>query len=545
VEVNPDIKSLGLAEPQEKELTGRLKKVKGEFETSSIKKELNDSRSTTAATPRANIVSALMGCEKWQEKREVLSHIQSVSPDILPDLIRMFKSESNVPLVIEYAQLFSRISYNRQIFCACIWKLREKIPAIQRVIGGIVKDMIEQDLLDQRLISTELRETAGISRKEILSLLNNTNHVLLENRISLLDHVICPGFDASESSVRELAILLTKQMIADASIGGSGVDQMMGVIFRHIQGLSAPRQRVLEAALGMKIPPKTQSGESMTRRSPSARRSGLRQQTPRTGLGRPQTAPPTTTPVSSSFVKSILSALMNGDSLVGPCTDAKVRIDSGSLGPTDRFVETVVKCVKPVLMAVEDTDSREAVLVLVESMTRNRSLWDSVHEREMKVFFKELLEILADQRTRQEQPQMWDELNMAIVHVIANAPKTKVLSVLLELLHISGPVQGLVVKCFEKLHKATRQYIELASGDLAQAALWSMLNCYDDQIQLHGKSLLDRQVFVNALNAFLADSDPLDIGMYIAANIPDEKRKLVWIKHAKRYYKIIQEDAEQ
>ena len=521
-----EIPPLGLEPAQERELRSRVEKRSFGQTTLIIHPSIASStHDCTISTPSLSsarsskigkeCMTRIRGCAKWQDKRDHLMRLSkeitsTISNDFMSDFTQFFKDESNVPVLVACFELVNsfassaevEVHFLRKLLFLCILKLREKNPSVHRVIKTTVPSIlnVHPDFCDSALISHLCEVTKLVTRRDVLDLVL---HILsfitsISDRCRLIQQLIAPAL--AETSTRECALRITRQVIADtASDSPSKLEEIITVVEKCTDDLSSHRKRVIRDALGLAV----------------------QQDVPAKIAQSPPRSPPKIR-TGNSDVSLLVRALLEGHSLVEPCSRIRASLESSASVQDSRLIEVIAKSVKPVLIG-EDPESRKAVLALIHTATRMVSIWETASVREMRIFLDEMLIIVDDKSLRENDPEVWSDINLSVVHAVANCKLPTAYAALIE---VSGPkarpsIQGLALKCIEKLNKALPEYFEANRSIDNSATLWPLLGAVLAYI-VSDSVTPSIQV---SLKGICSAVSALDIGEFLGTTIPDKVRR--------------------
>lgn len=425
-----EIPRLGLEPAQERELRSRIEKRTGNHANTTLiihPSITSSSQECPISTPSLSSarstkigkdgITRIRECAKWQEKRDLLVRLSkdvsstnpsTLSNDFLCDFFQFFKEESNVPVLVACFELVNsfanseeiEVSLLRKFLFLCVSKLREKNPSVHRVIKTTVGSILKRNpsLCDSSLISHLSEISKVVTRKDLLGLVQEILCYVssITDRCRLIQQVIAPAL--ADTNTRECALGITKQLLAHtASDNPSKLEEVIGVIEQSTSDLSTHRKRIIRDALGFSAP---------------------QEYIPAKVIHSPPRSPPKVR-TGNADVSHLVRALVEGHSLVEPCNRIRMTLESSTSIQDSRLIEVMAKSVKPVLIG-EDSDSRQAVLALIHTATRMVSVWESASVREMKIFLEEMLVIVDDKSLRQNEPEVWSDMNLSVVHAVAN-----------------------------------------------------------------------------------------------------------------------------
>lgn len=294
------VESLGLPEPQAKELRSRLSKtpdlttscldsVDTPYRAQESDEGLHESVSTSAS-PRppdehVDLFRHLGGIEwlitaekslKWQDRQLAWSRLNGLlanrpkvvhcSDDILHAIIRTIKSELNVPITVELCGIVHGLITNtshsistvllRQMLSVLTSRMKDKSAPVQRAVSQAVVGLVQAapQIFDQRWIEADLKPVSMVNRKESIDFIEKVlPYMSCGNEVNLMKHIAIPCM--SDSSIRDSAVLLTKRILAQSASPDAGIslDQCLFELRKALSAMSSARCRVLEEAIGISV----------------------------------------------------------------------------------------------------------------------------------------------------------------------------------------------------------------------------------------------------------------------------------------------------
>ena len=532
-----ELPSLALEQAQERELRSRLHtKLNQSVDSTLLIHPSNPSSSQDCpvTTPSSNSprhmgvgkewITRILESSKWQEKRDRLVQLREsitsqnpviASDDFMIDFVRVFKEESNAPVLVAYLELVNSFASSssrpdprwlRNLLFVSVTKIREKNPSVTRALKSAVICILKSrsDFFDSRFVH-HLAEVSKAGRKDVLSLILDIVHYItsVPVRVDVIQAIICPALDNGETLVRDLAVAVTKRIIADTASDQPGeLENVLQVFENSSASLPPARKKAIYETLGL---------AEAARKPPNARKSP----------SRPGSISPGS-PSGDANVSHLIRALVQGHSLVQPCVRIKETLEKGVVDDK-RLIEAIAKSVKPVLIG-EDADSRHAVLALLHTATRSTKVWETAQVRDVRIFLDEMLRIVDDKLLRQTEPEIWSDINLSVVHAISNCERATAYSALIEVSGTDLPssVGSLAIKCIEKLNKALPQYFEVADPSRAETALWSIL----DSVLPYTRNESHRNGWQTSLQGICTSVHAVSLGEYLGARIvdPDQRR---------------------
>jgi hypothetical protein len=232
---------------------------------------------STSASPRPSdqgVLRELTTAErsvKWQDRRAAWCNIRSTiqaNPREIPDdvwtlIIKTLKSELNVPITLEVCGTISdspltnlNPGMGRQILSSLTCRLREKSTPVQRALTEAIIHLVASipTILDLRWVEVDLKPIISINPRQIVDLTVKTlQHMNYALELSVLKYVSVPCM--CDMTVRDSAVMLTKRILAQAATSDqdSHLSHCLSELRQGLSSLSAPRRRILEAALGVPI----------------------------------------------------------------------------------------------------------------------------------------------------------------------------------------------------------------------------------------------------------------------------------------------------
>jgi hypothetical protein len=190
------------------------------------------------------------------------------------------------------------------------------------------------------------------------------------------------------------------------------------------------------------------------------------------------------------------------------------------------MIETLSVSLQSVL-ASSSSSIRQSVLALLHSVTRQGEVFEKLKRDVLKKFLRELLVAVNDKKLRSAEPEIWAELNLSVVHAIANSDRTVAYTVLLELSE-DATLLGLVSKCIDKLNRSLPQFLNLNEENLF--ALLGAIKLFIRH-SLHAEKeadLIGNECVQNCLKGICTVAGLVEVGEFVGMHVESSAERSTW-----------------
>jgi hypothetical protein len=232
----------------------------------------------------------------------------------------------------------------------------------------------------------------------------------------------------------------------------------------------------------------------------------------------------------------------NSDKVASCCLAIQQMIDDTEMQPAaesithlKQVIETVFLCLESVL-SCSDSAIRQSILTLLHNMTRAVFLWPQILKPSLKKFLRELLSCVNDKKLRSLEPEIWADLNLSLVHAIANSHRPTAYLVLFELITSDTPLAALAIKCVEKLNRSLPQYLNEAETNL-NALLLAFKSFFRDILTTDGgeEALVNNECMQGCLQIICNLAGIVEVGEFVGLHVESARERAVWKRLLKSF----------
>ena len=250
---------------------------------------------------------------------------------------------------------------------------------------------------------------------------------------------------------------------------------------------------------------------------------------------RPQTARPSVHPA----VSALTTEKSRGGSLVDACVQIQLLLDENiaiASQQAPHIVAAVTDCVRSVLQS-EDSASRQSLLSLLHVSSRTAALWERMPKPVLLSFIRELLLAVSDKSLRSSEPEIWSDLNLSLVHAIANSDRPTAYSALLDL-STDPAMKVLAMRCIEKINRSLPQYLESEAG--AEANMNALLTSFQQHIhsllsKVGELAVIEDECVMACLRGICSVVGLVEVGEFVGLHVGSPGERLLWKKLLKSY----------
>ena len=223
----------------------------------------------------------------------------------------------------------------------------------------------------------------------------------------------------------------------------------------------------------------------------------------------------------------------NAEKIAEICREISDILDKNKRGSisADSLVHALAETLKSM-----DSSVRESVFPLINKIARLPNAWTKVQLETLKKFVLELLTIVNSREYRESEPEVWANINLSLVHVLANCHRTNAYSVLLSL-GSSTHMQPLVIRCIEKVNRSLSQYLQ---QDI-QRRLPSLLRVLQTHVHealkkdANETAILEDECLMASLKGVCDIAGLVEVGEFVGLHVPSPQERLLWKKILKTY----------
>ena len=191
------------------------------------------------------------------------------------------------------------------------------------------------------------------------------------------------------------------------------------------------------------------------------------------------------------------------------------------------IVETLSSSLQSVL-ASSNSGIRQAVLTLLHNVTRIPSVWISLSGKTtLKNFLLELLHCVNDKKLRSFEPEIWADLNLSVVHAIANSHRPTAYQVLLDLSEDSA-LSGLATKCIEKLNRSLPQFLAEDEVKNLRAVLSALREYIRENLDSSENILLNNECIKSCLKSICSVAGLVEVGEFVGLHLGSDLERSIW-----------------
>lgn len=239
-------------------------------------------------------------------------------------------------------------------------------------------------------------------------------------------------------------------------------------------------------------------------------------------------------------VQALANAVSNGESLVESCSQIQDLLDSfpqeaSSSAPT--IITSITRVVRAVLVST-DSMSRQSLLSLLHVVSRTAGMWHRISKAVLEPFIRELLTAISDKTLRSTEPDIWSDLNLSLVHAIANSERPVAYSALLDLSRSDPAMKVLAIRCVEKINRSLPQYLEdLDKGENNKNALLSSFQRHIHQLALSvgEQAVIEDECVQTCLRGICSVVGLVEVGEFVGLKVGSPEERLLWKKLLKCY----------
>lgn len=254
---------------------------------------------------------------------------------------------------------------------------------------------------------------------------------------------------------------------------------------------------------------------------------------------RPSTAPVTArVPIAEcSITRDFNSAvtLMHAEDLVKAASDLRELVNSPLMGEQAvHVVAALTKSLKPILNS-NNSAVRQSVLTLIHEACRTHFLWIKVGKSALLPFVRELLQAVGDKNLRANEPEMWADLNLSVVHAIANSHRPTAYAALLELSR-DPSLAGLSTRCLEKINRSLPQYLATESGSHLNGLLRAFqAHIHSIYVERGEAAVLGDDCVMTCLKGICSVAGLVEVGEFVGLHVASPEERLLWKRMLKTY----------
>ena len=235
-------------------------------------------------------------------------------------------------------------------------------------------------------------------------------------------------------------------------------------------------------------------------------------------------------PVTNTAVSELKEALTAGEA--ANVVEACHRLESMPAGQDESIVE-ILSGVLPVVLSSTNSEIRQAVLPLLHQLCRKTSVWNRLSLPPLKAFIGQLLTVVADKNLRHTEPELWAELNLSLVHAIANSQRPTAYTALLALSREGELTKPLIARCIDKINRS----LSTESDSRLEPLLKALQNHIHDLL-VHNQdeaAIVADECVITCLRGLCAVIDPIEVGEFVGLHVRSPAERLLWKKILKTY----------
>lgn len=258
--------------------------------------------------------------------------------------------------------------------------------------------------------------------------------------------------------------------------------------------------------------------------------------TSRTSVRHITEAPATVNPA----VQALANAVANGESLVESCAQIQDLLDSSpkeASGGAPMMISSITRVVRAVLVST-DSMSRQSLLSLLHVVSRTPAMWHAISKAVLEPFIRELLIAISDKSLRSTEPDIWSDLNLSLVHAIANSERPVAYSALLDLSRSDPTMKVLAIRCVEKINRSLPQILEdPEKGETNKNALLSSFQRHIHQLALNlgEQAVIEDECVQSCLRGICSVVGLVEVGEFVGLKVGSPEERLLWKKLLKCY----------
>ena len=232
----------------------------------------------------------------------------------------------------------------------------------------------------------------------------------------------------------------------------------------------------------------------------------------------------------------------NPEKVTSSCLAIQQMIDDTETPPAAEAItslkqvtETVFLCLQSVLTC-SNSPIRQSVLTLLHNLTRAGFLWPQIMKPTLKKFLRELLSCVNDKKLRSFEPEIWADLNLSLVHAIANSHRPTAYLVLFELITSDTSLASLAIKCVEKLNRSLPQYLNETESNLNSLLLAFKSFFRDSLTSADGEeALVQNECMQSCLQIICNLAGIVEVGEFVGLHVESARERAVWKRLLKSY----------
>ena len=215
--------------------------------------------------------------------------------------------------------------------------------------------------------------------------------------------------------------------------------------------------------------------------------------------------------------------------------DSETQPAAESITALKQVTETVFSCLQSVLTC-SNSPIRQSVLTLLHNLTRAGFLWQQIMKPTLKKFLRELLSCVNDKKLRSLEPEIWADLNLSLVHAIANSHRPTAYLVLFELITSDTSLASLAIKCVEKLNRSLPQYLNETESNL-NALLLAFKSFFRDSLTTADgeEALVQNECMQGCLQIICNLAGIVEVGEFVGLHVESARERAVWKRLLKSY----------
>ena len=251
------------------------------------------------------------------------------------------------------------------------------------------------------------------------------------------------------------------------------------------------------------------------------------QQTPR----KPLTSSPNLTTTLPLAVVNLLEICAEGSESIFEAFNDLADFTENDLQTASRnagaVVAAVAEGVKVCSQNAQKYENWGPLVRCVREISRSRPLWFALPVGVLKSFLAQLLNLVGFRTFRENCPEFWAELNLSVVHALANSDRLSAYSALLELGADDSPLLPLVLKCADKLNRTLTGFLGEGVGE--ERNLYLLLSSIKNQVDKHGPS----SVALASIQAVCQIVGTAEVGEFVGLHVT--KNRLWWKQTLKEF----------
>jgi hypothetical protein len=164
-------------------------------------------------------------------------------------------------------------------------------------------------------------------------------------------------------------------------------------------------------------------------------------------------------------------------------------------------------------------------------------MWIKQSKSTLLPFIKDLLAAVNDKVMRACEPEIWSDLNLSLVHAIANSDRPVAYSALLDL-STDNDMKILAMRCIEKINRSLPQYLENErEGEMNKNALLSSFQQHIHSLsqRVGEQAVIEDECVMACLRGICAVIGLVEVGEYVGLNVGSAEERLLWKRLLKSY----------